>query len=144
MKNLLSGNGRLLEQSGQARQASVLQNRSREVQSAEIRKDQSILDKGRSFLQRRSAAQIADQNAGIEVRQILQGAPGPEHQIVDHGSHGAAFEHRIAREFGIFVGPSCLYPTKMPNSRAMHLRWAELPLPTPRFESADPRARGSI
>src|SRR5713101_8822225 len=110
MKNLLGGNGRLLEQSGQARPASVLQNRSREVQSAEIRKDQSILDKGRSFLQRRSAAQIADQHSGIEVRQILQGAPGPEHQIVDHGSHGAAFEHRIAREFSIFVGAGRLYP----------------------------------
>ena len=61
-------------------------------------------------MQRRSAAQIADQNAGIEVRQILQGAPGAKHQIIDHGSHGAAFEHRIAREFSIFVGPSCLYP----------------------------------
>src|SRR2546422_1608104 len=42
----------LFRSSGQARPASVLQNRSREVQSAEIRKDQSILDKGRSFLQR--------------------------------------------------------------------------------------------
>src|SRR6266487_971275 len=110
MKNLLRGNGRLLEQSGQARPASVLQNRSREVQSAEIRKDQSILDKGRSFLQRRSAAQIADQHSGIEVRQIFQGAAGTKHQIIDHGSHGAAFEHRIAREFSIFVGAGCLYP----------------------------------
>src|SRR6266487_2713343 len=103
MKNLLRGNGRLLEQSGEARPASVLQNRSREVQSAEIRKDQSILDKGRSLLQRRSAAKIADQHSGIEVRQISQGAAGTKHQIVDHGSHGAAFEHRFTPHLNIFA-----------------------------------------
>src|SRR2546430_9035192 len=42
-------------------------------------------------------SQITDQHSRIEVWQIFEGAAGAKYQVIDHRSHGAAFEHRIAR-----------------------------------------------
>jgi len=104
MEDLLGGNRRLLEQAREGGPASIFHDCSRKGESAEIGEDKRVLEERWSFLQRGSAAQIADQHPRIEVRHILQGASGPEHQVIDHGGHGAAFEHGIARQFGIFVG----------------------------------------
>jgi len=110
VENLLCGNRRLLEQTRERSPARILHDCSREVKSAEIGKDQRVLEERRSLLQRWRAAQIADQHARVEVRHILQRAPGPEHQVINHGGHGAALEHGVARQLGILVGPRCFYP----------------------------------
>ncbi|PYU83058.1 MAG: hypothetical protein DMG51_12895 [Acidobacteria bacterium] len=110
MEDLLCGNRRLLEQARQSGPAGILHDCSREGKSAEIGKHQRVLEERWSFLQRRSAAQIADQDARVEVRHVLQGAARPKHQVIDHGSHGAALQHGVARQLGILIGPGCSGP----------------------------------
>ena len=110
MQDLLRGNRRPLKHTRQRGPAPIFQDGGREGESADVGKDQRVLEERRRFLQSRSAAQITDQHSRIEVWQVFEGAACAKHQVIDHRSHGATFEHRIARQFGIFIGPGCFNP----------------------------------
>ena len=71
MENLLRGDRRLLKYGRQSGPPNISNDGSRKIQSANIGKDQRVLEEWRSFFQRRSAAQIANQHGRVEVRQVL-------------------------------------------------------------------------
>src|SRR5690242_3443480 len=72
MHDLLGGERRVGKDGGKSAPAAGLHDGGGEGHSAEVRKNQAVLDELRRFLQGGRIAQIADESGRIELRQILQ------------------------------------------------------------------------